>query len=188
VDEPLVTMTVCVRNGVHWIDECLTALHAQTYRPLEIIVVNDGSTDEAKMTLDSWHDPEGQRGIPTRVHHQEALGLSAGRQWALEHARGSWVAITDIDVRPEPDWIRIMMEQRHPVEEGERVVAVTGRTIFERAEDLVSRVRSVEIATKYRSRPRRTSLANGPCSVLNERPCSVWEDLTRHGITRKIWR
>ena len=160
-------MTVCVRNGAHWIEGCLDSLLEQTYTSFEVLVVNDGSTDGAEEILARYHDPEGANGTPVRVHHQPPLGLSAGRQWAVEHAIGEWVAITDIDVRPEPDWIANMVAQIAPVDEQERVVAVTGRTVFEQADDLVSRLRSVEIAAKYRARPRRTSLANGPCSMFH---------------------
>ncbi len=160
-------MTVCVRNGAHWIEGCLDSLLEQTYSSFEVLVVNDGSTDGAEEILARYHDPEGANGTPVRVHHQPPLGLSAGRQWAVEHAIGEWVAITDIDVRPEPDWIANMVAQIAPVDEQERVVAVTGRTVFEQADDLVSRLRSVEIAAKYRARPRRTSLANGPCSMFH---------------------
>ena len=161
------SITVCVRNGAHWIEGCLESLLEQTYPSFEVLVVNDGSTDGAEEILAPYHDPDGVNGRPVRVHHQPPLGLSAGRQWAVEHATGEWVAITDIDVRPEPDWIANMVAQIAPVDEQERVVAVTGRTVFEQADDLVSRLRSVEIAAKYRSRPRRTSLANGPCSMFH---------------------
>ena len=165
--DPFVSVTVCVRDGAHWIEGCLDSLLEQTYSSFEVLVVNDGSTDGAEEILARYHDPEGANGTPVRVHHQPPLGLSAGRQWAVEHAIGEWVAITDIDVRPEPDWIANMVTQIAPVDEQERVVAVTGRTVFEQADDLVSRLRSVEIAAKYRARPRRTSLANGPCSMFH---------------------
>ena len=161
------SITVCVRNGAHWIDGCLKSLLEQTYPSFEVLVVNDGSTDGAEEVLAPYHDPDGSNGRTVRVHHQGPLGLSAGRQWAVEHATGEWVAITDIDVRPEPDWVANMVAQISPVDEQERVVAVTGRTVFEQADDLVSRLRSVEIAAKYRARPRRTSLANGPCSMFH---------------------
>jgi len=163
----LVSITVCVRNGSNWIEGCLKALTEQTYPSIEILVVNDGSSDDAKAILEEWNDPNGKNGPPIRVHHQDLLGLSAGRQWALQHAKGEWVAITDIDVRPEQDWITNLIAEIQPLSNDERVVAVTGRTVFERAEDLVSRFRSVEVASKYRSRPRRTSLANGPCSMFH---------------------
>jgi len=167
LDYPLVSITVCVRNGAHWIDGCLEALIAQTYSNLEILLVDDGSTDGGSERAQHWHDPHGERGIPIHVHQQAALGLSAGRRWAVEHAKGTWVAITDIDVRPEQDWITNLVTAAKPIDATEDVVAVTGRTVFERAEDLVSRIRSIEIASKYRSRPRRTSLANGPCSMFH---------------------
>ena len=161
---PLVSVTVCVRDGVDWIDGCLESLVAQTYRPLEIIGIDDGSSDGSKEKLLAWHQKESD--IPIRISTQGAKGLSAGRQLAVEQAQGKWVAITDIDVRPEPDWISNMVLETRPIDLQEKVVAITGRTVFEHAGDIVSRVRSVEIATKYRSRPRRTSLANGPCSMF----------------------
>lgn len=167
MEQPLVSITVCVRDGAKWIEGCLQALLAQTYPNIEILAVNDGSQDGARELMDAFHDPEGQRGPPVHIHHQPAIGLSAGRQWALQSAKGEWVAITDIDVRPEPDWVTNMMAESQPVSHSERIVAVTGRTVFEQAQDLVSRLRSVEIASKYRSRPRRTSLANGPCSMFH---------------------
>lgn len=162
--KPMVSVTVCVRNGIDWIDECLESLVAQTYRPLEIIAIDDGSNDGSKEQLLKWADGEGN--VPIHIFTQDAKGLSAGRQLAVTQAKGEWIAITDIDVRPEPDWVNNMILEIEPIDEDEKVVAVTGRTIFEHGGDIVSRVRSVEIETKYRSRPRRTSLANGPCSMF----------------------
>tara|TARA_B100000767_G_scaffold177373_1_gene165722 strand:- start:863 stop:1984 length:1122 start_codon:yes stop_codon:yes gene_type:complete len=162
---PLISITVCVRDGVNWIDGCLEALKNQTYRPLEIIAVDDGSTDGSTQCLQKWHDEDGE--VPIRVLTQPPKGLSSGRQLALENSKGEWVGITDIDVRPEQTWIANLFLESKPVSEDERVVAVTGRTIFERASDIISKVRSVEIASKYRSRPRSTSLANGPCSMFH---------------------
>lgn len=164
-EHPLVTVTVCVRDGVDWIDGCLEALVAQTYRPLEIIAVDDGSVDGSTERLLKWHNELGNPSV--QVLTQSAKGLSAGRQWAVEESKGEWVAITDIDVRPEPDWIEMMMAEIQPIADGESIVAVTGRTVFAHDGDIASRVRSMEIARKYRARPRRTSLANGPCSMFH---------------------
>ena len=162
---PLISITVCVRDGVDWVDGCLEALKNQTYRPLEIIAIDDGSTDGSAECLQKWHDEDSE--IPVYVLTQPPTGLSSGRQLALDNAKGEWVAITDIDVRPEQTWIANLYSESNPVSTEETVVAVTGRTIFERSSDLISKVRSVEIASKYRSRPRSTSLANGPCSMFH---------------------
>ena len=157
----LVSITVCVRNGNNWIDDCMESLVNQTHSPLEIIIVDDGSNDGSTETVRKWGEEE----LVTAIA-QEPLGLSAGRMAALEVARGEWVAITDIDVRPEPDWIEQLL-LASPSQEDEEVVAVTGRTVFGQSNDVVSIIRSIEIQAKYRSRPRRTSLANGPCSMFN---------------------
>ena len=156
----LVSVAVCVRDGVDWIDGCMESLVNQTHSPLEIILVDDGSTDGGKEKAVEWskHD------LVTTIT-QEQLGLSAGRMAALESANGEWFAITDIDVRPETDWIQRMLESSTS-REGEEVVAVTGRTVFGRSDDVISRIRSIEIESKYRSRPRITNLANGPCSMF----------------------
>ena len=157
----LVSVAVCVRDGVDWIDGCMESLVNQTHSPLEIILVDDGSSDGGEQKVRDWSNHELVTGIT-----QDAIGLSAGRMAALEASKGEWFAITDIDVRPESDWIQRMLESSES-REGEEVVAVTGRTIFGRADDVISRIRSIEIESKYRSRPRRTKLANGPCSMFN---------------------
>ena len=103
VGNPLISITVCVRDGKDWVDGCLEALKNQTYRPLEIIAVDDGSTDGSKDKLLAWHAPDDE--ISTNILIQDAEGLSAGRKLALDNSRGEWVAITDIDVRPSQNWI-----------------------------------------------------------------------------------
>ena len=129
INNPLISITVCVRDGVQWIDGCLESLQNQTYRPLEIIAVDDGSIDGSKEKLLEWHDPDAE--IPLFVYCQDAIGLSAGRTLAVEKSRGEWIAITDIDVRPTQNWITNLYEKSQPVDENENIVAVTGRTIFE---------------------------------------------------------
>lgn len=158
----LVSVAVCVRDGVEWIDGCMESLVNQTHSPLEIILVDDGSIDGGKQKAEEWSNHD-----LVTVITQDALGLSAGRMAALEASKGEWFAITDIDVRPEADWIQRMLESSVS-RSGEEVVAVTGRTIFGRSDDVISKIRSIEIESKYRSRPRRTKLANGPCSMFHK--------------------
>ncbi len=157
-----VSITVCVRDGVDWVDECIESLIEQTHRPLEIIVVDDGSTDGSRQKVELWQEHE----LVSTIL-QEPLGLSAARMAAVNEAKGEWVAITDIDVRPEPDWIENLLLASEPLE-GEHIVAITGRTVFTRGDDTISIIRSSEVEAKYRSRSRITTLANGPCSIFRK--------------------
>ena len=103
--------------------------------------------------------------IDLLILSQERIGLSAGRNRAVNAAKGEWIAITDIDCRPDPQWISTMLAQL-PSTEGENVVALTGRTVFDPGSSRVSRLRSKTIAKKYASRGKFVSLANGPCSMF----------------------
>jgi len=161
-----VSITVCVRNGAQFIDECLDALVQQSHRPIEIIVVDDGSSDSTSKLLEPWEDEEGTlRGISIRVIRTEAKGLSSARNTALLAAKYPLVATTDIDCRPRSMWISELV--RHWTESKDKLAAVTGRTIFQRGATTTSRLRAGDIARKYVGRGRKTSLANGPCSMYD---------------------
>ena len=152
-----------MRNAEQWVDDCLQSLVNQTYRPLEIIAVDDGSDDDGYSRLKAWEGVHND--IPITVLKQNPKGLSAGRNLALENSKGTWVAITDIDCRPDPYWISELYLVSKGLDD-EQVLAVTGRTIFDAGETTISRLRARSIARKYSGRPRLTSLANGPCSMF----------------------
>ena len=145
----LVSITVCARNAEIWVHQCLSSLFLQDYRPLEIIAVNDGSTDSTLDRMTLFKDTNKTSDISLTIINSDAKGLSAGRQIGLEFSKGKWVAITDIDCCPEPNWISSMIS----VSEGhlsEDVIAVTGRTVFNEGDTRVSRLRSKEIRRKFR--------------------------------------
>ena len=164
MSNPLISITVCVRNGQHWIDNCMKAICAQTYRPIEVIAVDDGSTDGGTDVLQKWHSLDGHfsEGVPVRVISQAPLGLSAGRNRALNEANGEWVAITDIDCRPRTNWIEKLYASCAGVE------AVTGRVVFDEGKTSVSRLRATSVANKYSKRGKQATLANGPCSMFKK--------------------
>ena len=66
----LVTIAVCVRNGFDWIDGCLESLVGQSHNPIEVILVDDGSTDGSQEKVNEWKEHD-----LVTVINQEALGL-----------------------------------------------------------------------------------------------------------------
>jgi len=86
----LVSCIIPVYNGERYLGETLDSVFAQSYRPFEIIVVDDGSTDGTADILTA----HGER---IQTLRQANAGPSAARNWGLEAARGDFIALGDGD-------------------------------------------------------------------------------------------
>ncbi|MBR5195098.1 MAG: glycosyltransferase [Akkermansia sp.] len=90
---PLLSVLVPVYNVAAWLPRCLDSICAQSYEHMEILCVDDGSTDESPSILEAY----AARDSRIKVIRQQNGGLSAARNTALEHATGEWVAGVDSD-------------------------------------------------------------------------------------------
>jgi len=88
-----VSVVVPAYNAARFIDEALASVHAQTRRPAEIIVVDDGSTDDTAARA---------RANGAVVVSQRNQGLSGARNTGIRHASQPWVALLDADDLWEP--------------------------------------------------------------------------------------
>jgi len=88
--EPLVSVVIPVFNGERFLREAVESVLAQKYSPLEIIMVDDGSTDGTADVA---------RSLPETVRylHQTNQGPAAARNRGIEHAQGSLIAFADAD-------------------------------------------------------------------------------------------
>jgi glycosyltransferase involved in cell wall biosynthesis len=98
-DVPLVSVVVCTRNGAATLHQCITGVLSLDYPRFELIVVDDGSTDESA---------EIARVLGARVISTPAQGLSAARNAGIDAARGEIVAYLDDDAWPDRDWLRFI--------------------------------------------------------------------------------
>ena len=90
MSEALVSCIVPVFNGERYVAEALDSILAQTYRPLEVIVVDDGSTDGTAEVVAQYDDP-------VRYYRQSNAGPAAARNTGLTMAQGAFVAFLDAD-------------------------------------------------------------------------------------------
>ena len=103
--DPHVTVVVCTYNRCENLRDTLRALKGQVVDgglALEILVVDNNSSDQTKAVVEEaarvsrW---------PLRYTFERLQGLTHARNRSIQEARGEWVAFTDDDVLPEPDWV-----------------------------------------------------------------------------------
>ncbi|HEV7745010.1 MAG TPA: glycosyltransferase [Pyrinomonadaceae bacterium] len=92
---PLVSVIIPTFNYGHFIAEAIESVRSQSYRNLEIIVIDDGSTDSTKEVVSSFAE--------VRYLHQANLGIAPARNAGLLASRGEFLVFLDADDRLLPD-------------------------------------------------------------------------------------
>jgi glycosyltransferase involved in cell wall biosynthesis len=95
--KPNVSVIVPTHNGARWLGETLTSVLQQHLQPCEILVINDGSTDETEQVLRSFESPR------VRAIHQPQGGIGAARNRGVSEASGDYLAFLDHDDLWTPD-------------------------------------------------------------------------------------
>jgi GT2 family glycosyltransferase len=102
--QPLVSIIIPHFNGISILDECLRSLKKCTYRQLEILVVDNASTDNSVQFL-KYHYP-----AIRIIQNKENVGFAEGCNRGILNAQGEYVLILNNDTIHEPDWIGRLME------------------------------------------------------------------------------
>lgn len=99
-----VSVVVPVRDRATVIGDLLHALESQTLRRerFEVIVTDDASRDQTARIVDHWVSQDPTRRV---LIHGSGRGPAPARNLALQRARGKWIAFTDSDTIPYPDWL-----------------------------------------------------------------------------------
>ena len=87
---PEISVIVPTYNYAHFIGDCLDSIFAQTYKDFEVIVIDDGSTDDTARVLEKY---KGE----IRYIYQENKGLPAARNTGIKAAQGEYLAFLDSD-------------------------------------------------------------------------------------------
>ena len=103
-DEPLISVIVPVNNGQDYLDNCIRSIESQTYGNLEVIIVNNGSTDETAAVCEGLQSKYGNVHVLT----MDDEGVSAARNRGIEAAQGDFITFVDADDRICVDMLEIL--------------------------------------------------------------------------------
>ena len=147
--KPRVTIVVPAYNAEATLERCLHACLHQTCPNIEVVVVDDGSDDAT---------PRIAAAFPVHYIRQENRGPAAARNCGAREAKGDFVAFTDADCIPRPDWIEQLLAGFE-----EEIVAVGGTYGIANPENVLARMIHEEIADRHAAfqvqSPRTSHLA-----------------------------
>jgi len=101
--QPTVSVIIPAYNSERYVADAIKSVLAQSYRPTEVIVVDDGSSDGTARVVQGF-------GNSVRYLHQDNRGEPAARNLGLRHAHGEYVAFLDADDLWLPDKLELQME------------------------------------------------------------------------------
>lgn len=104
--KPLISVIVPVYNGQDYLEKCIESVEAQTYENLEIIIINDGSTDNTGGVCERLKE----RFPNIRVIVTGDEGVSTARNAGIKNAEGEFITFVDADDRLRPKTLQILYE------------------------------------------------------------------------------
>lgn len=106
-ENSLISIIVPIFNVEAYIAECIESIQGQKYRNLQIILVDDGSTDQSGILCDKY----AQKDSRIEVIHQQNKGLVAARKSGLKKARGKYIGFVDGDDYIESEMYLMLMQE-----------------------------------------------------------------------------
>lgn len=174
-DKPLVSIIVPIYKVEEYLDECVESLIKQTYKNIEIILVDDGSPDHCPQMCDRWATKDNR----IRVVHKKNGGLSSARNAGIEVAKGDYIGFVDSD-----DFVHEQMYEK-------LVHGFDGRDDIGITACLVNNYREGEISPYGKkweiSLPQILQHSDFSVSmILLNRPFMVWNKLYRRDLIGDI--
>jgi glycosyltransferase involved in cell wall biosynthesis len=106
----MISIIIPIYNQADKIGKCLASILNQIYREVEVIVVNDGSTDNIAAVLECWSKKFRQAGVKLEIIHQDNQGAPAARNRGLKEAQGIYLLFCDADITMEPEMLKTMLD------------------------------------------------------------------------------
>lgn len=137
--QPLVSIVVPVYNVEKYLDKCIRSIRNQTYAHLQILLIDDGSTDSSGGMCDQYaaEDPR------ISVFHTKNQGLSDARNEGMKHVEGDFVAFVDSDDHVGLDYIKNFIDATYEYPAADLVI--TGPTIYFDGQDAPAQTDTIQI-------------------------------------------
>ena len=104
-ENELISIIVPVYNVRAYLARCLDSILKQTYKKIEVVIIDDGSTDGSDKICDEYAEKDGR----IRVIHRGNEGVSSARNLGKEIATGQWISFVDADDTIEPEYCEEML-------------------------------------------------------------------------------
>ena len=142
----MISVIIPVYNGEKTLEHTLKTLFAQTYQDVEIIVVNDGSTDSTENILNKWSSK-------IRIINKKNGGVSSARNLGITEAKGEYIAFVDCDDECECNMLEKMYCALQK-EKAEYVIAgmqkkIQGKSLFYQYEGKVFEGKTIYTNLEY---------------------------------------
>lgn len=128
-----ISVIVPVYQAKTYLDECVSSILAQTGVKVEIILVDDGSTDGSEKMCDQY----AERYRSVRVIHQKNSGVSVARNAGIEIATGEFIAFCDSDDRMRPEMLLTMVTK---MQDNGADVALCGYKTFPKGNSILPQI------------------------------------------------
>lgn len=121
-----ISVIIPIYNTEEYLEECIASVKGQSYRNLEIILVDDGSTDGSAKICDRYAEEDGR----IKVVHKKQGGICSARNCGLDMATGDYIAFVDSDDYILPDMYAVLLE--HAVDTGAKLTMCSYRMFDEK--------------------------------------------------------
>ena len=176
MNDPLVSVIIPVYQVEKYLDKCIASVVNQTYTNLEIILVDDGSSDNCPAICDRWQAKDSR----IKVIHQENGGLSHARNEGLKIATGEFIGFVDSDDWIEPNMVELLLMA---LLETDAEIAVGGIKAFTEASEAIVYTQSKSTESKIYS----TEEALKRLLLLKGFMCSgVWNKLYKRAVLSDV--
>lgn len=147
VDAPAISIVISTFNRAKYLGDCINSILAQSMPDFELVLIDDGSTDDTEVVVAGFDDPR------IRYIKRENAGISAARNFGLAEARGTFVAVHDDDDIMLPWRLGTQLRMLQPGDHGCFGISVHFDEVTGETHKLVHRLFNMSTALRYGDNP-----------------------------------